>query len=256
MARENSRPSFHTKGAPDYDSADFWDARFAAGRDVGEWLNSGDMLIGTIMAELSKAGTDEQPRVLHLGQASRSWGRSSETLSLSGGGGEANVDFSREAVRQGKVAEQQEEPARAMHWHCADLLQWDSVAELSAFAPFQVVLDKSTSDAIATGNDRHFNRRDDPAGVCPLVQDMLSEIPTLVLSPVELLALHLATLTHKGSTWVALSYSTFRFDGLHPVIAQFWKVRSRTGLKAPSGPVHASTHTPDVYHRIYILDRI
>ncbi|KAJ5238988.1 hypothetical protein N7468_003607 [Penicillium chermesinum] len=172
MARENSRPSFHTKGAPDYDSADFWDARFAAGRDVGEWLNSGDMLIGTIMAELSKAGVSKLGTKLRDAFAER--GRR--------GSGIINVDFSREAVRQGKVAEQQEEPARAMHWHCADLLQWDSVAELSAFAPFQVVLDKSTSDAIATGNDRHFNRRDDPAGVCPLVQDMLSEIPTLVLS--------------------------------------------------------------------------
>lgn len=69
MARGGeTRPHPTTKGAPEYDSAQFWDARFAEGRDVGEWLNSGEMVIATVMSELEgKQGHDEQRRVLHLG---------------------------------------------------------------------------------------------------------------------------------------------------------------------------------------------
>lgn len=63
----------HTKttGAPDYDSPQFWDARFAAGQDVGEWLNSGEALIDTFVADLEgrrpSLSGDHPPRTLHLG---------------------------------------------------------------------------------------------------------------------------------------------------------------------------------------------
>lgn len=62
------------KGAPDYDDPGFWDTRFATGQDVGEWLNSGETLIETVLSDLEKrqpieSGSEEQrrPRVLHLG---------------------------------------------------------------------------------------------------------------------------------------------------------------------------------------------
>ena len=68
MALGSTRPNINIKGAPQYDSAAFWDARFAEGRDVGEWLNSGEIVIETVMTELEdKLGKKEQPRVLHLG---------------------------------------------------------------------------------------------------------------------------------------------------------------------------------------------
>lgn len=142
-----------------------------------------------------------------------------------------------------------------MHWRCADLLQWQSISQLSDLAPFQVILDKSTSDAIATADDWHFGSKDDFAHVCPVVQEILRKNTAITLSPVELLALHLVPLTATGTTWITLSYSTFRFDRLS-YISQYWKIRSRKALKAPSGHVSSSAYTPDVFHWIYILDRI
>lgn len=60
----------HTKvtGAPDYDSPDFWDTRFATGQDVGEWLNSGEALLDAVLGDLeNRPGIEGLPRVLHLG---------------------------------------------------------------------------------------------------------------------------------------------------------------------------------------------
>lgn len=165
-----------------------------------------------------------------------------------------NVDFSAEAVRIGQEAERQKAPDQAMHWLCADLLSWDHVSTLAPFAPFDVILDKSTSDAIATFSDRNISHADDLSSICPTVQKFLPSDPAVTLSPVEALALHLVPLTQKNTTWIALSYSTLRFDNL-PFLAEYWSLRSRTPLKAPSGDVSSSAYTPEVFHWVYILDR-
>jgi hypothetical protein len=141
-----------------------------------------------------------------------------------------------------------------MHWLRADLLSWDHVSTLTPFAPFDVILDKSTSDAIATFRDRKISPADDLSRICPTVQQFLSSGPAVTLSPVEALALHLVPLTEKNTTWIALSYSTLRFDSL-PFLAKYWSLRSRTPLKAPSGDVSSSAYTPEVFHWVYILDR-
>ena len=58
------------KGAPDYDDPDYWDEKFAMGKDVGEWLESGDVLVEEALFDLenrSYSAPDRGPRVLHLG---------------------------------------------------------------------------------------------------------------------------------------------------------------------------------------------
>jgi hypothetical protein len=65
-----STRSEHPKatGAPDYDEPAYWDAKFATGKDVGEWLNSGEILIDTTLSELARRPQpDAVPRALHLG---------------------------------------------------------------------------------------------------------------------------------------------------------------------------------------------
>lgn len=146
-----------------------------------------------------------------------------------------------------------------MHWVRADLRSWtDTSANLSPFAPFDVILDKSTSDAIATSEPQIFPS---PSGasssICPTVREIVDQNQNrnLSLSPVELLALHLVPLTQKGTTWIALSYSTSRFDHL-PHLAAHWTLVSRTALPAPSGETSSSAaHTPQVFHWIYVLQR-
>lgn len=64
------RKSTKAKGAPDYDDAKFWNARFATGSEVNEWLNSGEAILEAVLSDLSnrpRVTTSRVPRVLHLG---------------------------------------------------------------------------------------------------------------------------------------------------------------------------------------------
>ncbi|KAJ5097852.1 hypothetical protein N7532_004853 [Penicillium argentinense] len=139
-----------------------------------------------------------------------------------------------------------------MHWLRVDLLRWDHVSTLTPFAPFDVILDKSTSDAIATFSDQEVSLKN--AEICPTVREVAGANDRTTLSPVELLALNLVPLTRPNTTWITLSYSTLRFDHL-PGLEKYWHLRSRTALQAPAGPVSTPAHTPAVFHWVYILDR-
>lgn len=141
-----------------------------------------------------------------------------------------------------------------MAWHRADLLSWNDISSVSRCAPFDVIVDKSTSDAIATFDDQHFTVTDDMSCMCPTIKELLSRNPSIALSPVELLALHLAPLSRKETTWIVLSYSSLRFDN-RPFLERYWSLRSRIPLKAPPGPVSSSAYTPAIFHWLYILDR-
>ncbi|KAJ5371517.1 uncharacterized protein N7496_007609 [Penicillium cataractarum] len=251
----------HTRvtGAPDYDNPHFWDARFATGQDVGEWLNSGEALIDAVLADLEhRSSFDAQtPRVLHLGPGVSKLGLKLRRACVQRqwkARGIVNVDFSTEAVRLGQEAESQVPRDQAMTWYRADLLSWDDVSGVTQFAPFDVIFDKSTSDAIATFDDQIFTATDDMSRVCPLVKDILSQQSSTALSPVDLLALHLVPLSRKDTTWVVLSYSSLRFDK-RPILDKYWSLRSRIPVKAPAGPVSTSAYTPEVFHWLYILDR-
>ncbi|CAI7596082.1 unnamed protein product [Penicillium manginii] len=256
------RKHYKITGAPDYDSPEFWDHRFATGCDVGEWLNSGHVLIDAVLTDLGQRAhlksPGNPPRVLHLGPGVSHLGQKLRDACLERrwtANGILNVDFSSEAVRIGQNAEREIPPGHAMHWRRADLLLWDHVATLMPFAPFDVILDKSTSDAIATSSDFKVSALDAPE-ICPTVREVAQDDDndTTILSPVELLALNLVPLTRKDTTWITLSYSALRFDRI-PALKHYWTLRSRTALKAPAGPVSSSAHTPDVFHWVYILDR-
>ena len=67
-APPNVRTYTKLAGTPDYDDPTFWDTKFATGRDVGEWLNSGEMLLDAVVSHLeSLPATNTTARVLHLG---------------------------------------------------------------------------------------------------------------------------------------------------------------------------------------------
>ncbi|KAJ5256747.1 hypothetical protein N7478_012851 [Penicillium angulare] len=262
MAHLRDRSHRKVTGAPDYDTPEFWDARFAQGQDVGEWLNPGQVLIDEVLSNLenrsrTSSGGQRKPHVLHLGPGVSQLGSKLREACLDRGwraNGIVNVDFSSEAIRIGQTFENLRPPTEAMNWHRADLLAWNDVANLLPYAPFDVILDKSTSDAIATSTDQSMEATDDISHICPTVQHLLATDYKINLSPVELLALHLVPLAQRGTAWIVLSYSTFRFDNL-PYLAKYWTLHSRTPLKAPTGPVSSSTYTPDIFHWVYILIR-
>lgn len=168
-----------------------------------------------------------------------------------------NVDFSAEAVRIGQEAEEGKDALCAMHWVRADLRSWADVAHLIRFAPFDVIMDKSTSDSISTSEPSIFPPPNNVSNICPtILKDIEGKKSTsLALSSVETLALHLVPLTKVGSTWVALSYSAFRFDNMR-IAGQYWRLISRTPLRAPTGELTSSAHAPDIFHWLYLLKRV
>lgn len=199
------------------------------------------------------------------------------------------MDFSSEAVRLGRESESEDPDHHdhKMHWIQADLCSWAQVSNsILPLAPFDMILDKSTSDAIATSEPRTFfrlagnnNNNENDDNICPILRDLLSsrdsshlnlfkgaddndeeeeeeeEGKSLTLSPVDLLSIHLTSLARKGTIWLVLSYSSIRFDGL-PCLSMYWDVVSRTPLKAPAGKAASATAmVPDVFHWVYVLRR-
>ncbi|KUL83069.1 hypothetical protein ZTR_11160 [Talaromyces verruculosus] len=286
MSTSSSHPTQNlkkVKGAPDYDDAAYWDTKFITGQDVGEWLNKGDLLIERAIAELEtqyntpsigngSAMPDQMgtPRALHLGPGISALGsKLCEAFGRKGWKGcdIVNVDFSSEAVRLGREREIRNfNPEQTMHWIQADLCSWQDVSQrLLPLASFDVLLDKSTSDAIATAVPRIYHHStiesEEYDSMCPVLQDLLQDASnfkgpneTLTLLPVELLSLHLVPLTKAGAIWLALSYSSTRFDGLQ-YLDKYWEVVSRIPLKAPSGQTLSAAAMPDVFHWLYTLRR-
>ncbi|GFF25045.1 hypothetical protein IFM46972_01262 [Aspergillus udagawae] len=245
-------------GAPDYDDPAYWDVKFATGKDVGEWLNSGEILIETTLSELEhRPQPDAIPRALHLGPGISKLGiKLCETFHKRNWPGSCivNVDFSAEAVRLGQELESGKSADQGMQWLQIDLRSWSDVAKLASYAPFDVVVDKSTSDAIATSSPVRLSTESDTRSICPIISEIFKETGELTLSPVELLSLHLVPLTLKGSTWVALSYSNIRFDNLG-YAGKYWTLVSRSSIKAPQGQTSTFAHSPEVFHWAYVLRR-
>ncbi|KAB8259426.1 hypothetical protein BDV32DRAFT_159341 [Aspergillus pseudonomiae] len=251
----------HTKiaGTADYDDPAFWDTKFATGQDVGEWLNPGENIVQAALSDLENRsfGPERSPRVLHLGPGISKLGTKLREAFVDRdwkGSGIVNVDFSSEAIRLGQEIESEQDPSHAMHWLRADLRAWNDMSSLAPFAPFDIILDKSTSDAIATSPSAPFSPTSISHDTCPVLRDIVDTQGEITVSPVELLALHLVPLTTEGTMWIALSYSTMRFDNL-PRLAKYWDIVSRTSLKAPQGQVSSFAHTPEVFHWLYTLRR-
>lgn len=142
-----------------------------------------------------------------------------------------------------------------MPWIQADLRSWADLSKLAPFGPFDVIMDKSTCDAIATSEHETFSSRSSSeSNVCPAVLESIDRDQETTLAPIELIGLHLVPLTKKDSTWIALSYSSARFDV--PLLQRHWEVVEKAAIQAPSGILTSSTsHAPRIYHWLYVLKR-
>lgn len=102
-----------------------------------------------------------------------------------------------------------------MRWSTLDLLSPSSIRALAEKETYDIVVDKSTCDAISCGDD-----------VCVSLPHSLLladftlnpgvEATTLKIHPLHILALHLASLVPAGGRWIALSYSGHRFPFFEP----------------------------------------
>ncbi|KAI0782414.1 hypothetical protein BC629DRAFT_1289374 [Irpex lacteus] len=284
---------------PSYESESFWNTRFKTESHF-EWLGDGRETIIPVLQQYllthSKAAKIP-PKTLHIGAGTSTL--SSAILKTYHDTYEGqtqtemrdvvvNTDFAEEVVERGR--ESAEAGRDEVRWEKVDLLSWEDCRGLISEGGelFEVVVDKSTSDAISCGQDVSFSETltgdHETSSTHPLIAQVLSrsqsEVP-VVLEPLEVVALHLASLVKPRGMWIALSYSERRFpflsasnkDSRQEVdvgggrggrderdergstaldVSLFWELERVEKVDAPSG---GNAHAPLIQHHLYILRR-
>ena len=277
---------------PNYESESFWNTRFKSESHF-EWLGNGqETIIPGVHHYLEEHRSRRlPPRTLHIGAGTSTLSQNilrayHEVYSDHEGldGVVVNTDFAEEAVVRGRqTGEAVKGEAR---WERVDLLSWNDCKGLvESFQPeedegeerlFEIVVDKSTSDAISCGGDVSFRKETltkdgQKLSTHPLILKIVSQVDgdvPLVLEPLEILALHLASLVKPGGVWIALSYSSHRFpflatteshvkegkEGMSNLLAvsRFWETEKVEQVDAPSG---GNAHAPVIQHHLYTLRR-
>ncbi|KZT74991.1 hypothetical protein DAEQUDRAFT_720195 [Daedalea quercina L-15889] len=286
----------------DYHLQSFWERRFQTEPHF-EWLGDGqDTLIPQLRAFLCTGLTPTEyqpsdsevrpPRLLHIGAGNSTlsehvrsaydevYGHSTWDESII-----VNLDFSEAAVQNGRQAEicrTRGDSGNGMRWVQADVLQWGDLAALVDWQGgpggsddaklargregerFTVVLDKSTSDAIACGEDIVLTTS---SSWChPAVRKIIesSGISEMKLEPVHLLALNLAALVGPGGVWIIVSYSSSRVSFLEKEsggrigtirTGLYWSLDQHDTVDAPTGQGKEGVYAPPVQHHVYVLRR-
>ncbi|KAK0615392.1 hypothetical protein DIS24_g11862 [Lasiodiplodia hormozganensis] len=223
------------KDPPPFAQPDYWDERFTKNPSAFEWLLPANCLDGPITEALSHASSP-RPRLLHIG-----CGTSALSLHLRSHVENPrqihNTDFSRVAVELGarwerdvfsatareKAINAGKKDGSSEEHDCTDRMQWSTLDLLSlpsirALAEeegcYDIVVDKSTCDAISCGDDVPV-ALPHPLQPSPPPPSSSSS-STAKIHPLHILALHLAALVPPGGRWIALSYSGQRFPFFEP----------------------------------------
>jgi len=287
----------------DFSSQSYWEHRFTTTQTPFEWLLPLDDTVGILDKYIrhggSRQGVESEephgPYILHIG-----CGTSDLSLRLrdfvSCPSHVHNVDYSEEAVKIGRRREEEyiiasrtshsdpreDVDQRRMRWSTADLLSLPSVQSLTSDngTLFDFIVDKSTSDAIACGDNITILATwagGDDDGPSPVS-----------LPPVEVLALHLAAVTAAGGRWIVISYSGDRFGFLErnarsemgtagnsdteadaqiiegQVVgpATFWRLENKEQIAVPEPEVSTDrnesahiVHRPPIFYWLYVLTR-
>lgn len=264
---------------PDYESQEYWENRFKTETHF-EWLGDGHgTIIPALRAHLlSQPKTNNLPPLcLHIGagvstlhndilQEYHSVFKKTFDKPVI-----VNTDFASEAVKRGNQVEQSRGPE--VSWEQADLLQWKDMLALKEKVlsregrKFDLVVDKSTTDAVTCGENMTFTKKisdGSPKDTHPLIDHEVAQYDadTVCIHPVEVLALHLASLVEPGGVWLSLSYSADRFmffeeghEEEGPMTRLFWKMERVVTVGARPGGGGPGKHVPDVYHYLYALRR-
>lgn len=152
---------------------------------------------------------------------------------------------------------------------------------------FDIVIEKACSDAIACSEDQliplTFTITNHPFS-SQGTNNGWENSPMVKVNPVVLEALHLAALTKRGGTWIALSYSASRFDCLweeveaevgnvqvnenegdtkvkYPNLAgEYWKIKEKEEIVIDEGGLQEvepgrSVFRPMISYWLYVLGR-
>ncbi|KAJ1308076.1 hypothetical protein OPQ81_002141 [Rhizoctonia solani] len=233
---------------PDYSSPEYWLSRFQKETHF-EWLGSGHIIslhvaraFGRTLSEDGtwspdpsgeNATTPRPTKILHIGSGTSKISLHLRSLVLAP---IVNIDFVENCLTQLRQFELNAFGNVKMGYEQLDMLDWEQVeAQLRGKEGEETVLiiDKSTSDAISCGPDRP------------------SPFSSCLIPPVKVLAFNLAALSSPGSIWLALSYSTSRFDE----IGELWNIEERVKIPVTGGQQKEGVWAPEVWHTLFVLRR-
>ncbi|KAM0348629.1 hypothetical protein ACHAPU_004064 [Fusarium lateritium] len=190
----------------DFEKQSYWHQRFSTEKAF-EWLLTSVDFMPLIQPVLDRLDPDTA-RILHIGFGTsdlQNHFRSREFRHV------LNVDYEPLAVERGRTLERQAFGDVQMRYHVQDATQLDLGEK------FDLIIDKSTVDAISCGGETPLRR-------------MISGIQNC--------------LAH-GGVWISLSFSEFRFDlDDLPFDVQVLD-------KVPTAKMRPSD--PDIYHWCYLL---
>ncbi|OTB07881.1 hypothetical protein M426DRAFT_317780 [Hypoxylon sp. CI-4A] len=198
----------------DFEKQSYWHERFVSETSF-EWLASSDLFMSIIEPYLpppSHDSDDNQPQILQLGCGTSDL---QNHFRLQGYLDVTNVDYEPLAIERGKQLEKAAFGDVRMKYAVADATQLRN--DLNRGRKFDVVVDKSTVDAVSCGGTTSLLRM--AAGVKRSLA--------------------------KGGIWISLSYSSSRFD------FDDLPFDVEVIAKIPAPKFRASD--PDVYHHCYLL---
>ncbi|KAI0756856.1 hypothetical protein C8Q80DRAFT_1130856 [Daedaleopsis nitida] len=243
---------------PNYDLQTYWQTRF--GREEHfEWLGDGSDTIlphiGTYLLDprtSARVSPSQPPRLLHIGAGTSSLSKQIGQLYQEVYGADVDksaivhTDFAENLVARMQQSGQKAHMGGSggdggMRWICVDILNWaDLKTALDVDGDecaYDLVVDKSTSDAIACGGDISYNSPD--LSLPPAFQEQLMPID---VAPMEVLAVHLASLDAEVSQ-TGRRYAT-----------AYWELERVVEVDAPSG-MEGRGHAPAIQHYVFLLRR-
>ena len=244
---------------PSFGDLEYWNDRFTK-EDEFEWLADYTVLESWLKRSIAEK---HEPQVLHIGCGSSALSMQLRDL-VASPHQIHNVDYSDVVVERNRRREYElfcstEAATEWCHWSTLDLL---SVSQVLGFGQsgkqYDVIIDKSTSDAISCSEDVSVKL---PYHISNSASSRLLHPMQATVYPLHILAIHMAYLAKPGCSWVVLSYSASRFshmnepstDGL-PLPSELWRLERHEKIEQPPDP-NDTVHRPPVMHHLYVLRR-
>ncbi|GAC92663.1 hypothetical protein PHSY_000217 [Pseudozyma hubeiensis SY62] len=261
-----------------YHSASYWNHRFITDpRESSgfEWLSSSTSLLSLLTTSPAPLLLRDPPiHILHIGVGTSSlsldilkyWRQQFPADWMYRAKNIVNVDFSPNSVDFQRRAECQwlgeigeDGDVELMEYRIVDLLDWHQVESvLGQGEPFDLVLDKSTTDSISTGEDTAFTCIKGDTHHPSLLQLARSKIGVVGgVATTQVLGIHLSSIVKPDGLWYCHSYSSDRWDDvISPSEAAAadiwpWKQTDKTSVAVESSDPNA----PLINHYIYTMQR-
>ncbi|CAD0084585.1 unnamed protein product [Aureobasidium vineae] len=248
---------------PSFGEVEYWNTRFTK-EEQFDWLADFAVLEPWLKKAITeKSGHDERPQVLHIGCGSSALSTQLRDL-VDSPQQIHNVDYSSVVIERNRQRESEMlrtmaseiEPCR---WSTLDLLSASQILDVENFGDeYDVIIDKSTSDAISCAEDVAV---DLPYCINTTNTNRSPAQKQEMIYPLHILAIHLAYLARPNCLWIVLSYSSSRFSSWEdatppgsPKLDQIWEMHRHEKIEQPPDP-EDNVHRPPTMHHLYILKR-